>query len=87
MAEENIIGTTLPHLSFGDPECCGSLNAVIRGDHADIVCNECSRGTHRPRGGSERTFDAMELTLETASEICPHCGKVNLFLGFSRMEA
>src|ERR1035438_5793132 len=35
------IATTLPHSDFGDPECCGCLNGVIRGDQADIVCNEC----------------------------------------------
>jgi ribosomal protein S27E len=38
---EGHIETTLPHSDFGDPECCGCLNGVIRGDQADIVCNEC----------------------------------------------
>jgi uncharacterized protein (DUF983 family) len=35
----------------------------------------------------QRTFDEMELALEMASEMCPHCGKVNLFPGFSRTMA
>jgi hypothetical protein len=32
---------TLPHSDFGDPDCGGCLNGVIRGDQADIVCKEC----------------------------------------------
>src|SRR5712671_2325448 len=38
---ENVVGTILPHSDFGDPECCGCLNAVVHGDQADVVCNEC----------------------------------------------
>jgi hypothetical protein len=38
---ESHIETTLPHSDFVDPECCGCLNGVIRGEQADIVCNEC----------------------------------------------
>jgi hypothetical protein len=40
--QQRIVGTTLPHSSFGDPDCCGCLNGFIRGDLADIVCNECN---------------------------------------------
>jgi hypothetical protein len=29
----------------------------------------------------------LEITLEVASEMCSHCGSVNLFPGFSRMLA
>jgi Zn finger protein HypA/HybF involved in hydrogenase expression len=32
-----------------------------------------------------QTLTELELTLEVASEVCPHCGSVNLFPGFSRM--
>jgi hypothetical protein len=38
---EGIIGTTIPHSEFGDPNCCGCLNGFIIGDMAEIVCNEC----------------------------------------------
>jgi hypothetical protein len=38
---EGPIETTMPHSDFGDPDCSGCLNGVIRGDQADIVCNEC----------------------------------------------
>ena len=41
MDDEQILGTALPHSSFGAPDCCGCLNGIIRGDQADIVCNEC----------------------------------------------
>ena len=26
----------------------------------------------------------MELSLEVCTEICPHCGKVNVFPGFAK---
>jgi hypothetical protein len=39
--DEAVVETTLPHSSFGGPDCCGCLNGIIRGDQADIVCNEC----------------------------------------------
>ena len=34
-----------------------------------------------------RTQDEMQLSLDIASEQCPHCGAVNLFPGFSPMMA
>jgi uncharacterized protein (DUF983 family) len=29
----------------------------------------------------------MELSLDMCTEMCPHCGKVNMFPGFSKMMA
>ena len=85
---EGHIETTLPHSDFGDPECCGCLNGVIRGDQADIVCNECGTVLRTvPVANVGQTLTELELTLEVASEVCPHCGSVNLFPGFSRMLA
>ena len=56
--EEQIVGTTLPHADFGDPDCCGCLNGIIRGDHADIVCNECDTVVHTvPTADLQKTFD------------------------------
>ena len=82
------IETTLPHSDFGDPECCGCLNGVIRGDQADIVCNECGTVLRTvPAANVGQTLTELELTLEVASEGCLHCGSVNLFPGFSRMFA
>ena len=78
----------LPHSEFGDPECCGLLFPVERGDLADITCNECGKIFRTVRVGDLwRALDEMELSLAVASEKCPHCGAVNLFPGFSRMLA
>jgi hypothetical protein len=85
---EGPIETTLPHSDFGDPECCGCLNGVIRGDQADIVWNECGAVLRTvPVANVGQTLTELELTLEVASEVCPHCGWVNLFPGLSRMLA
>jgi DNA-directed RNA polymerase subunit RPC12/RpoP len=76
------------HADFGDPECCGLLFPVERGEESDIACNEC--GTvilSVPAAAARRTMDHMELAQDVASERCPHCGSVNLFPGFSRMFA
>jgi len=70
------------------PDCCGCLNGVIRGEQADIVCNECGTVLRIvPVANVGQTLTELELTLEVASEVCPHCGSVNLFPGFSRMLA
>jgi hypothetical protein len=79
--------TIIPHDSFG-ADCCGCLTGVIRGDQADIVCNECGALVRSvPAADLEQTLTEMELTLELASAMCPHCGAVNLFPGFSEMKA
>jgi hypothetical protein len=31
----------VPHSDVGDPDCCGCVVPDIRGDVADLVCNEC----------------------------------------------
>jgi hypothetical protein len=73
---------------FGAPECCGCLNGIIRGNQADIVCNECDAMIKTvPAADLQRTLDEMELTLDVASEICPYCRMVNLFPGFSKVVA
>jgi hypothetical protein len=33
----------VPHSEYGDPECCGLILAHVRGDEADLVCNECGK--------------------------------------------
>jgi len=43
----------------------------------------------RRRTGSptdlQRTLDEMELSLGMCTEMCPHCGRVNVFPGFAKM--
>src|SRR5437868_7696886 len=88
MGEEQVTGTTLPHSSFGDPDCCGSLNAILRGDQADIVCNECDCVVRTfPSAELRQTVTEMELTLDVSSAVCPHCGAVKLLPGFSKVLA
>jgi hypothetical protein len=80
--------TTMPHACFGDPDCCGCLAGLTEGDRADIVCNECSTVILSVPAPSLRgTLDGLELSLEVATAICPHCGVVNLLSGFSRVIA
>jgi hypothetical protein len=83
---ESPIGTTLPHSDFGDPDCCGCLKVVFRPSRGFMICNECSAIVRTfPVADLEKTLTEMELALDVASELCPACGSVNLFPGFSRM--
>jgi hypothetical protein len=67
MDDDEIIGPTLPHSSFGDPDCCGCLNGIIRGEQADIVCNECGQTIRTvPAADLQRVLDQMELSLDVA---------------------
>ena len=78
----------LPHSDFGDPDCCGLLFPVARGDQSDITCDECGLALKSiPAGDLRRTLDQMELTLDVATEKCSDCGTMNLFPGFSKMLA
>jgi predicted RNA-binding Zn-ribbon protein involved in translation (DUF1610 family) len=61
---------------------------VERGAVADLRCNECGFVLKTgPVADLRRTQDELQLSLDVASEKCPHCGNVNLFPGFSRMLA
>jgi hypothetical protein len=80
--------TIIPHWFFGNPDCCGCLDGIIRGDEAEIMCNECGALVRTvPTADLERTLTEMELTLDFCTEACPHCEKVNVFPGSSRMMA
>lgn len=86
--DDDVVGTTLPHSSFGNPDCCGCLNAFLRGDRAEIICNECEVVVRTVAiADLQRTLDEMELTLDLATVQCPHCGEVNLFPGLSKVLA
>ena len=83
---EGVTATWLPHSEFGDPHCPGFLAGVIRGDRVYIECNDCDDVIRTlPAADLQRTFDEMELTLDVATEMCPHCNAVNVFTGFSKM--
>jgi hypothetical protein len=85
---KRIVGTTLPHSDFGAPDCCGCLNGIVRGDHAEIVCNECAAVVRTvPAENFEKTLNEMTLTLHIAAARCPHCKSVHLAPGFTSLSA
>ena len=76
---DEIIGTGIPHSQFGDKECCGCLNGVIRGDHGDIVCNECRKVIRIVQAADlQRTLNETELELDFATAKCAYCGTLNV---------
>jgi hypothetical protein len=84
---DTAIGTTLPHRDFGNPDCCGCLIAIITGDEAATTCNECATVIRTVLAAHlEQTLTEMELTLAIATELCPHCGSVHVFPGFSKVD-
>jgi hypothetical protein len=88
MTTDGEIPTTIPHSDFGDPECWGCLNGIIRGDIALIECNECGVVIRTVAAADlEKTLREMELSLDIASAACAHCGAVHLSPGFSRLLA
>ncbi len=85
---EGLFATFVPHSSFGDPECCGFLYAIVRGERGCIECNDCDAAVRTvPAAELQQTLTEMELTLDFCTEMCAHCGKVNIFPGFSKMLA
>jgi transcription initiation factor TFIIIB Brf1 subunit/transcription initiation factor TFIIB len=80
--------TSIPHSCFGAKDCCGCLNTVIRGDQAEIVCNECGVVIQTVSAAElDRAITKLELALNVATAMCPYCGSVNLFPGFSEIKA
>jgi len=85
---EGVIATFIPHADFGEPECPGLLFGTQTTDQAYIGCTDCDAVVRTVQASElQATLNAMELTLDTRTERCPHCGAVNLMVGFSRMIA
>jgi hypothetical protein len=85
---EETVPALIPHAEFGAPQCCGRLHERIVMKTAGIICNECREMIRIiPLGDLRRALDEMELQLEVATGLCNHCGAVDLFPGFSRVEA
>lgn len=81
----------LPHQLLGDPDCCGCIGAVVEGDIATLVCNECEAVIWTgPLADVEQKAAEMAAAftdLEWCSATCPGCRTVNVFLGWSSIEA
>jgi hypothetical protein len=83
---EGVTATFIPHMDFGDPECCGMLYGVTVGERGLIGCNECHAIVREVLADElQGTLTGMELSLDTCTKKCPHCGSVNLIVGFSKM--
>jgi len=88
MFEDNVIGTTIPHREFGDAGCCGCLIGIVKDSLGNICCNKCGLILRTVSAADlKRTLDEMELSLDFAAVICPHCLSVNLFSGSTAMTA
>ena len=88
MARDEQGFAVIPHeVATPGVACDGCLVVKVRGDLADITCNEC--------GAVVRTVPAdraagvlLEMaSSEICSARCTHCGAINTFLGFSAIEA
>ena len=72
--------------SFRAADCCGCLNGILEGDQARTECNECYAVVRTvPSAALDQTLHEMELSLDLSSALCPHCGAVNMFPGFSKV--
>lgn len=88
MRSNRVIGTTLAHSDFGDPECCGCLLASVSDQIAIVTCNECGAIIRSTRADQiDRILAEMELTLPVAAELCPYCGAANLMSGLVEAQA
>jgi transcription initiation factor TFIIIB Brf1 subunit/transcription initiation factor TFIIB len=75
-------------MDYGDFECCGIIMPVKRGEHADLVCNECGAVIDSvPADQAQQTLLRMAMAGGICTEVCPICGESNIFLGFSSMSA
>ena len=76
------------HSDYGDPECCGIIMPVSRGERTDLLCNECGVVIVTvPTSDAEPTLLRMAISGGACTETCPHCGDLNVFPGFSEMGA
>src|SRR5712692_9154251 len=77
----------IPHEVVTGADCCGCLVVQVRGDQADITCNECGIVVRTvPVERASAVMVEMAST-EICSARCTHCGALNTFPGFSAIEA
>jgi hypothetical protein len=77
----------IPHETLG-ADCCGCLIVQVRGDKADIICNQCAALIRTVSVEDlEGVLTEMARTDTIGSVRCPHCGALNTFPDFSTIEA
>jgi hypothetical protein len=74
----------VPHSDHGDVECCGLIMIEVRGDKADLQCNECGVILKTVSAAeAEQVLGEMEAAQPSCAEGCPYCGHKNTFTGFT----
>ncbi|HEY6345100.1 MAG TPA: hypothetical protein VIY49_26685 [Bryobacteraceae bacterium] len=78
----------IPHEN-ADADCCGCLVPNVDGEQVRLVCNEC--------GAVVATITLAQFEAGYVPEdlrpgavttaVCPHCGAVQVFPGFSSIDA
>jgi hypothetical protein len=88
MPGEQAIKTTLPHWALGAPRCTGTLDGIVRGDPAEIVCNECNAVIRSvPSTELRQMLTEMELSLDVSTATCSVCGAVKVRPGLATLLA
>ena len=75
------------HSDAGDPDCCGGIVPDIRGDLADLVCNECGTLLEQDVPINEVNGRLAKLAPIRETAHCPYCGALNVFPRFLGMHA
>lgn len=81
----------IPHESVEKVDCCGCLFVHVRGNEADITCNECGAVIRTVLAqGAAAVMEALMMQVAAgaiSSARCPHCGALNTFPRFSAIDA
>ncbi len=70
----------VPHSTAG-VDCCGCIVAAVDGNNVELRCNDCGAVV----GVIQVNILRDLLGLESAAATCPHCGKENMFPGFTEV--
>ena len=77
----------VPHEVAAGADCCGCLIVKVRGDQADITCNECGAVVRTVPVELASAVMVEMASTEICSARCTHCGALNTFPGSSAIEA
>ena len=78
----------IPHEVVGGRDCWGCLVVQVRGDQADILCNECVQVIETVATARVEEYMAKLVPAESiSSATCAVCGALNTFAGFEAILA
>jgi hypothetical protein len=79
------MNTIVPHESLG-ADCCGCIVAVLRGDEADLVCNECNSLIRTmPTAEAEKTLCSSRFHMRSVARKVSALHSDERIPGFSAM--